>query len=67
MNELPAGAEGEIILDRTVFYSESGGQVSDIGTLWNNEHTLQVAEVRGAYYPVSGLIAHRVWPKKNWL
>ena len=60
VNELPAGAEGEIILDRTVFYSESGGQVSDIGTLWNNEHTMQVADVRGAYYPVSGLIAHRV-------
>ncbi len=55
VNELPAGAEGEIILDRTVFYAESGGQVSDIGTLWNNEHTMQVAEVRGAYYPVSGI------------
>ena len=60
VNELPAGAEGEIVLDRTVFYSESGGQVSDIGALWNNEHTIPVAEVRGAYYPVSGLIAHRV-------
>src|SRR5580704_6358932 len=60
VNELPAGAEGEIVLDRTVFYSESGGQVSDIGTLWNNEHTMPIAEVRGAYYPVSGLIAHRV-------
>jgi alanyl-tRNA synthetase len=60
VNELAAGAEGEIVLDRTVFYSESGGQVSDIGTLWNNEHTLPVGEVRGAYYPVSGLIAHRV-------
>ena len=60
VNELPAGAEGEIVLDRTVFYAESGGQVSDIGALWNNEHTMQVAEVRGAYYPVSGLIAHRV-------
>jgi alanyl-tRNA synthetase len=60
VNELSAGAEGEIVLDRTVFYAESGGQVSDIGALWNNEHTMQVAEVRGAYYPVSGLIAHRV-------
>ena len=60
VNELPAGAEGEIVLDRTVFYAESGGQVSDIGTLWNNEHSMQVAEVLGAYYAVSGLIAHRV-------
>jgi alanyl-tRNA synthetase len=65
INELPAGAEGEIVLDRTVFYSESGGQVSDIGTLWNNEHTMQLGEVRGAYYPVSGLIAHRVIAKEK--
>src|ERR1700722_5800962 len=65
VNELPAGAEGEIILDRTVFYAESGGQVSDIGTLWNNEHTMPVADVRGAYYPVSGLIAHRVLAKEK--
>jgi alanyl-tRNA synthetase len=65
VNELPAGTEGEIVLDRTVFYSESGGQVSDIGTLWNNEHTMQIAEVRGAYYPVSGLIAHRVLAREK--
>ncbi|HEX3371954.1 MAG TPA: alanine--tRNA ligase, partial [Candidatus Acidoferrales bacterium] len=65
VNELPAGAEGEIVLDRTVFYSESGGQVSDTGTLWNNEHTMQLGEVRGAYYPVSGLIAHKVVAKEK--
>ncbi len=65
VNELPAGLEGELILDRTVFYAESGGQVSDIGTLWNNEHTMHIADVRGAYYPVSGLIAHRVVTKEK--
>jgi alanyl-tRNA synthetase len=65
VNELPAGAESEIILDRTVFYSESGGQVSDTGALWNNEHTIHVADVRGAYYPVAGLIAHRIVAKEK--
>jgi alanyl-tRNA synthetase len=65
VDELPAGAEGEITLDHTPFYSESGGQVSDIGTIWNNEHTMLLAEVRGAYYPVSGLIAHRVVAKEK--
>ena len=65
VNELLPGAEGEIILDHTAFYSESGGQVSDTGTIWNNEHTMQLADVRGAYYPVSGLIAHRVVAKEK--
>jgi alanyl-tRNA synthetase len=65
VNELPPGAEGEIVLDRTVFYSESGGQVSDIGTLWNNEHTMELADVHGAYYPVTGLIAHRIVAKEK--
>src|SRR6185437_9437416 len=65
VNELPAGAEGEIVLDRTPFYAESGGQTADIGTLWNNELTLELAKVSGAYYPVSGLVAHRVTAKET--
>ena len=64
-NELPAGAESEIVLDRTPFYAESGGQIADTGTLWNNERTLELAEVRGAYYPVTGLVAHRVKAKEK--
>jgi alanyl-tRNA synthetase len=65
VNELLAGAEGEIVLDRTPFYAESGGQIADTGTLWNNERTLELAEVRGAYYPVTGLVAHRVKAKET--
>jgi len=64
-NEIKAGEEAEIVLDRTVFYAEAGGQVADIGSIWNNEHTVQIAQVRGAYYPVPGLIAHRIVAKES--
>ena len=60
VNEIPAGTEAEVVLDRTVFYAEAGGQVSDIGSFKDNAQSLTVAEVRGAYYPVAGLIAHRI-------
>jgi alanyl-tRNA synthetase len=64
-NELKAGEEAEIVLDRTSIYSESGGQVADTGAFYDNSGALEVAEVRGAYYPVSGLIAHRVVAKED--
>ncbi len=60
VNELPAGAEGEIVLDRTAFYAESGGQQADTGRLLDPSESLELAEVRGAYYPVSRLIAHSI-------
>jgi len=65
VRSLKAGEEAEIVLDRTTIYSESGGQVADTGALFDNNLSLQVAEVRGAYYPVAGLIAHRIVAKEN--
>ena len=62
---LKAGQEGEIVLDRTAIYSESGGQVADTGKIFDPGMSLEVAEVRGAYYPVVGLIAHRVVAKED--
>jgi len=65
VKKLKAGEEAEVVLDRTTIYSESGGQVADIGSLYDNDMSLAVAEVRGAYYPVAGLIAHRIVAKED--
>jgi len=65
VNEIKAGDEAEIVLDRTSIYSESGGQVADTGAFYDNDMSLQLADVKGAYYPVSGLIAHKIVAKEN--
>ena len=65
VNEIKKGAEAEVVLDRTSIYSESGGQVADTGSLYDDSQSLEVAEVRGAYYPVTGLIAHRIVARED--
>jgi alanyl-tRNA synthetase len=62
--ELKAGEEGEVILDHTPFYAESGGQVGDRGWLYSDDHNTVVAEVTGCYYPVQGVRAHKVVAKQ---
>jgi alanyl-tRNA synthetase len=62
--ELKPGDEGEIILDHTPFYAESGGQVGDRGWLYSDDHNTIVAEVKGCYYPIQGVRAHQVTAKQ---
>jgi alanyl-tRNA synthetase len=65
VNEIRKGQEAEIVLDRTSIYAESGGQVADTGGFYDGSGALQLAEVRGAYYPVAGLVAHRIVARED--
>ena len=65
VNELKAGQSGEVVLDRTTIYAESGGQIYDVGWFYDGTQTQALADVTGAYYPVAGLVAHRVTAKED--
>jgi alanyl-tRNA synthetase len=60
VSELNAGEEGEVILDHTPFYAESGGQVGDRGWFYSDDHNTVIADVKGCYSPVQGVRAHQV-------
>jgi alanyl-tRNA synthetase len=62
--ELKAGESGEVILDHTPFYAESGGQVGDKGWFFSDDHNTVVAEVTGCYSPIQGVRAHQVVAKR---
>ncbi|MDT7596537.1 MAG: alanyl-tRNA synthetase, partial [Pseudonocardiales bacterium] len=51
-----AGTAVEVVLDRTPFYAEGGGQQSDSGTLVGDGFAIEVADVQS---PVDGLSVHR--------
>jgi alanyl-tRNA synthetase len=55
VDEIVAGDEAEIVLDRTPFYAESGGQVGDLGVLENEDARLLVTDTHA---PTSGVTVH---------
>ena len=58
VQELAAGDEGEVVLDRTPFYAESGGQVGDAGELGNVSASFNVTDTQkrgGAYSHIGKL------------
>ena len=65
VSQLKTGESGEVVLDRTAIYAESGGQISDTGAFYDSSESQVLADVSGAYYPVAGLVAHRVTAKET--
>jgi alanyl-tRNA synthetase len=53
---IAAGETGEVILDRTPFYSEAGGQIGDAG-VFENDNLL--ATVEDTYSVISGYYLHK--------
>ncbi|MEG0279991.1 MAG: alanine--tRNA ligase [Morganella sp. (in: enterobacteria)] len=60
VTELNAGDEGLVILDKTAFYAESGGQVGDTGVLANNDAQFTVLDTQkyGQAIGHLGRVAH---------
>jgi alanyl-tRNA synthetase len=65
VQELKAGEAGEVILDHTPFYADSGGQIGDKGWFYSDDHNTVVAEVTGCYAPIQGVRAHQVVVKTH--
>jgi alanyl-tRNA synthetase len=57
VEEIDDGTSAEVVLDRTPFYAEQGGQVGDHGVIASEDGA--VFEVADTTFPLAGVISHR--------
>lgn len=55
VDDLKEGQEGIVLLEKTPFYAEMGGQIGDIGIIKGDNKLFQVSECKAPY---KGIIAH---------
>lgn len=63
-DELPAGTEGEVILNITPFYAEMGGEVGDTGVIFDEGTSAEVIDTKA---PEAGLTVHKVKMERGTL
>lgn len=64
VSSVSSGATVDVILDRTSFYAESGGQSADAGIIFGDGFELEVLDVQK---PVKGLVSHKALVRKGEL